>query len=118
MPGEACATHDKDRSARVRLEWSCLDEPRCPRFVKAGDWFVSGSLRRRTRGARFAFYQGDLRHSLQGASPPLAPSPSASILARLTVAVAQLVEHWIVAPVVAGSKPVGHPPLLRAIWGF
>jgi hypothetical protein len=27
----------------------------------------------------------------------------------LTVAVAQLVEHWIVAPVVAGSSPVSHP---------
>jgi hypothetical protein len=26
-----------------------------------------------------------------------------------TVAVAQLVEHWIVAPDVAGSRPVGHP---------
>ncbi len=25
------------------------------------------------------------------------------------VAVAQLVEHWIVAPGVAGSNPVGHP---------
>ena len=27
----------------------------------------------------------------------------------MLVAVAQLVEHWIVAPVVAGSSPVGHP---------
>lgn len=27
------------------------------------------------------------------------------------MAVAQLVEHWIVAPVVAGSNPVGHPSL-------
>ncbi len=26
-----------------------------------------------------------------------------------TVGVAQLVEHWIVAPVVAGSSPVVHP---------
>jgi hypothetical protein len=25
------------------------------------------------------------------------------------VAVAQVVEHWIVAPVVAGSTPVSHP---------
>ena len=28
---------------------------------------------------------------------------------RVMVAVAQLVEHRIVAPIVAGSKPVGHP---------
>ena len=28
------------------------------------------------------------------------------------VAVAQLVEHWIVIPVVAGSSPVGHPKFL------
>ena len=27
------------------------------------------------------------------------------------VGVAQLAEHWIVAPVVAGSSPVAHPPI-------
>src|SRR5262245_39362235 len=26
------------------------------------------------------------------------------------VGVAQLVEHWIVAPVVVGSNPIAHPP--------
>src|SRR5580692_8211085 len=31
------------------------------------------------------------------------------------VAVAQLVEHWIVAPDVAGSSPVGHPVISRRI---
>ena len=30
------------------------------------------------------------------------------------VAVAQLVEHWIVAPGVAGSNPVGHPTMSSA----
>ena len=30
-------------------------------------------------------------------------------IAGLTVAVAQLVERWIVVPVVAGSNPVTHP---------
>ena len=30
------------------------------------------------------------------------------------VAVAQLVEHWSVEPVVAGSNPVGHPRVKRA----
>lgn len=30
-------------------------------------------------------------------------------LFTIMVAVAQLVEHWIVVPVVAGSSPVGHP---------
>jgi hypothetical protein len=35
-----------------------------------------------------------------------------------TVAVAQLVEHWIVAPDVAGSRPVGHPRFLREKLGF
>src|SRR6266567_5080713 len=29
------------------------------------------------------------------------------------VGVAQLAEHWIVAPVVAGSSPVAHPPISR-----
>ncbi len=29
------------------------------------------------------------------------------------VAIAQLVEHWIVIPVVAGSIPVGHPTLMN-----
>ena len=29
------------------------------------------------------------------------------------VGVAQLAEHWIVAPVVAGSNPVAHPPMSR-----
>ena len=29
------------------------------------------------------------------------------------VAVAQLVERWIVAPVVVGSNPIGHPILLQ-----
>ncbi len=28
---------------------------------------------------------------------------------RFVVAIAQLVEHWIVIPGVAGSIPVGHP---------
>ena len=32
-----------------------------------------------------------------------------AILTSLSVAVAQLVERWIVDPAVAGSKPVGHP---------
>ncbi len=31
------------------------------------------------------------------------------VRALITVAVAQLVERWIVVPVVAGSNPVGHP---------
>lgn len=30
------------------------------------------------------------------------------------VGVAQLVEHWIVIPVVAGSSPVAHPINIRA----
>jgi hypothetical protein len=34
-----------------------------------------------------------------------------AILSTFAVAVAQLVEHWIVAPVVAGSNPVGHPKI-------
>ena len=34
--------------------------------------------------------------------------------ARFTVGVAQLVEHWIVVPVAAGSSPVTHPFRLRA----
>ena len=29
------------------------------------------------------------------------------------VGVAQLVEHWIVAPEVVGSKPIAHPILLE-----
>ncbi len=28
---------------------------------------------------------------------------------QMTVAVAHQVEHWIVTPEVAGSRPVGHP---------
>jgi hypothetical protein len=35
------------------------------------------------------------------------------------VPVAQLVEHWIVIPVVAGSNPVGHPNLLQnSVYGI
>jgi hypothetical protein len=33
------------------------------------------------------------------------------------VAVAQLVEHRIVAPKVAGSSPVGHPPISAYLSG-
>jgi hypothetical protein len=33
----------------------------------------------------------------------------------LMVTVAQLVEHWIVIPDVAGSRPVGHPNLKTRI---
>src|SRR5262245_46026436 len=29
------------------------------------------------------------------------------------VGVAQLAEHWIVAPVVVGSNPIAHPPISR-----
>ena len=34
----------------------------------------------------------------------------------VVVAVAQLVEHRIVAPEVAGSKPVSHPIPVRPLW--
>src|SRR5262245_42830550 len=33
------------------------------------------------------------------------------------VGVAQLAEHWIVAPVVAGSSPVAHPPEINGLHG-
>ena len=32
------------------------------------------------------------------------------------VAIAQLVEPWIVIPVVVGSNPISHPILLYKIW--
>jgi hypothetical protein len=35
------------------------------------------------------------------------------VFGAFAVAVAQLVEHWIVAPGVAGSNPVGHPVIYR-----
>ena len=38
------------------------------------------------------------------------------------VTVAQLAEHWIVAPVVVGSSPISHPNSLHssplALWRF
>ena len=34
------------------------------------------------------------------------------------VGVAQLVEHWVVAPAVAGSNPVTHPIKAYSIRGF
>ena len=34
------------------------------------------------------------------------------------VGVAQLVEHWTVAPVVAGSNPVAHPQKIKYLYGF
>ena len=37
---------------------------------------------------------------------------------RLTVGVAQLVEHWFVAPVVAGSSPVIHPTFVPSRYEY
>ena len=34
------------------------------------------------------------------------------------VGVAQLAEHWIVAPVVVGSNPIAHPPQIKHLQRF
>jgi hypothetical protein len=34
------------------------------------------------------------------------------------VGVAQLAEHWIVAPVVVGSNPIAHPPEIKGLQRF
>src|SRR5579871_2133049 len=53
-------------------------------------------------------------HARCGRNPAPLESPSSGGMVRpVTVAVAQLVEHWIVAPDVAGSSPVGHPTARR-----
>ena len=41
---------------------------------------------------------------------PLCISPASSSYRSSGVGVAQLVEHWIVAPVVVGSNPIAHLP--------
>ena len=48
-------------------------------------------------------------HNNRQALKSLACRRREAMFARFAVAVAQLVEHWIVAPDVAGSSPVGHP---------
>ena len=40
---------------------------------------------------------------------PWLARPAGGLRGAIVVALAQLVEHWIVAPEVTGSNPVGHP---------
>src|SRR5438270_14014393 len=55
--------------------------------------------------------EGALRTCSEGMAPVSLACAARAAMVRgaFSVAVAQLVERWIVVPAVAGSKPVGHP---------
>ena len=65
---------------------------------------LRGRGRGRTRAPGGAAFRVAIRSAVSMLLIPAPPSGSVE-----TVGIAQLVEHWIVAPVVAGSSPVTHP---------